>query len=87
MLAQLPLIVCAFGGILVLYKFGLLKNAAFVLLYIAYIPIIHAPIIAHARHSTLVIAFMTIPIAVFLAWVWHSLRTHYSRIHSLGSEA
>jgi hypothetical protein len=87
MLAQLPLIVCAFGGILVLYKLGLIKNAAFILLYIAYIPIIHAPIIAHARHSTLVIAFMTIPISVFLAWVWHSLRNRYLRMHSLGSEA
>ena len=86
MLVQLPLIVCALGGIVVLYKLGLMQNAAFVLLYIAYIPIIHAPIIAHARHSTLVIAFMTIPISVFLAWAWHSLRTHSLRMHSLSSE-
>ncbi|MGD0445070.1 MAG: glycosyltransferase family 39 protein [Edaphobacter sp.] len=74
MLVQLPLLALAFGGFIVLYKQGLLRNAAIILLYVVYVPIIHAPIIAHARHSMLVVAFLAVPAAVFLAWAWHVLQ-------------
>jgi len=83
MLVQLPLLAIAFGGVIVLCALGLLRKAAIMLLYIAYIPIIHAPIIAHARHSTLVVAFLAVPAAVFLAWAWHVLRTQHSWMRRL----
>ena len=75
MLVQLPLVACALGGLIVLYMIGLLRNAAIILLYVIYVPIIHAPIIAHARHSVLVFAFLAVPATVFLAWAWRVLRT------------
>lgn len=82
MLVQLPLLAISLGGIIVLYKLGVLKKAAIILLYIAYIPLIHAPIIAHARHSMLVIAFLAVPAATFLGWVWYFLRTQRPPAHS-----
>lgn len=82
MLVQLPVLALSLGGIIVLYKLGVLKKAAIILLYIAYIPLIHAPIIAHARHSMLVIAFLAIPAATFLGWVWYFLRTQRPPAHS-----
>jgi len=69
-LVQLPLLSCALGGLIVFYGLGLLRKAAILLLYVAYVPIIHAPIIAHARHSMLVLAFLAVPAAVFLVWAW-----------------
>jgi 4-amino-4-deoxy-L-arabinose transferase-like glycosyltransferase len=84
MLVQLPLLAIAFGGVIVLYALGLLRKAAIILLYIVYVPIIHAPIIAHARHSMLVVAFLAVPAAVFLAWAWQVLRTQHSWLRSGG---
>lgn len=78
MVVQLPLLALALGGILVLYKHRLLRKVAIILLYVVYVPIIHAPIIAHARHSMLVVAFLAVPAAVFLAWVWHALRMQHT---------
>jgi hypothetical protein len=85
MLVQLPLLAIALGGLIVLYALGLLQKAAIILLYVAYVPIIHAPIIAHARHSMLVVAFLAVPAAVFLAWAWHVLQTQQSWMHRLRS--
>lgn len=82
MLVQLPVLALSLGGIIVLYKLRLLQKAAVLLLYVAYIPLIHAPIIAHARHSMLVIAFLAIPAATFLGWVWQFQRTQHPRVHS-----
>jgi 4-amino-4-deoxy-L-arabinose transferase-like glycosyltransferase len=85
MLVQLPLLAFALGGLIVLYKLGFLRKAAIILLYVVYVPIIHAPIIAHARHSVLIFAFLAVPAAVFLAWIWRVLRTPYSWIPPLGT--
>lgn len=85
MLVQLPLLAIALGGVIVLYEHGLLRKSAIILLYVAYVPIIHAPIIAHARHSMLVVAFLAVPAAVFLTWAWQFLRTQQSWIHWLRS--
>lgn len=74
MLTQIPLLACALGGLIVLYKLRLMQNAAIMLLYVVYIPLVHAAIIAHARHSMLIVAFLAIPAAVFLVWLWHCSR-------------
>ena len=74
MLTQLPLLALAVGGLIILAKRGLLRNMGMILLYVLYVPIVHAEIIAHARHSVLVAAFLFIPAAVFLAWIWHAVQ-------------
>jgi 4-amino-4-deoxy-L-arabinose transferase-like glycosyltransferase len=75
---QAPLLGLALGGVAVLRKRGLLRNAGIVLLYILYIPAVHAPIIAHARHSMLVVPFLAALAAVFLVSAWRALRMQNS---------
>jgi len=82
-LVQLPLLALALGGLIVLYKRGLLRKAAIIVLYGLYILIMHAIIIAHARHSMLVVPFLAVPAAVLLARAWHGLRTNYPRAQPL----
>jgi hypothetical protein len=74
MLLQLPMLGLALGGLVVLYMRRLLRKAAIILLYIIYVPLVHTPIIAHARHSVFIIPFLAILAAVFLEWLWHALR-------------
>ena len=73
-IVQAPLLGLALGGVVVLWRGGLLGKAAIILLYILYVPVVHAPIIAHARHSTLIVPFLAIPAAVFLVSAWRTLR-------------
>jgi len=75
---QAPLLGLALGGVVVLRKRGLLRKAGIVLLYILYIPAVHAPIIAHARHSMLIVPFLATLAAAFLVWAWRALRMRNS---------
>ncbi len=77
-IVQAPLLGLAIGGAAVLWKRGLLRKAGIILLYILYIPAVHAPIIAHARHSMLIVPFLAILAAVFLVSAWRALRMHNS---------
>jgi 4-amino-4-deoxy-L-arabinose transferase-like glycosyltransferase len=70
-LTQTPLLMLALGGVVVLWRRGLLCKAGVVLLYILYVPLIQAPIIAHARHSMLISPFLAILGAVSIVSVWH----------------
>src|SRR5262249_27188433 len=63
---QGPLIGLALGGVALLRRRGLLRKANIVLLYILYIPAVHALIIAHTRHSMLIVPFLAILAAVCL---------------------
>lgn len=71
---QAPLLGLALGGVWVFWKRGLLRKAGIVLLYILYIPALHAPIIAHARHSMLIGPFLAIPAAACLVSAWRAWR-------------
>jgi hypothetical protein len=75
---QAPLLGLALGGVAVLRKRGLLRKAGIVLLYILYIPAVQAPIIAHARHSVLIVPFLATLAAASLVWAWRALRTKNS---------
>ena len=75
---QAPLLGLALGGIALLWKRGLLGKAGIVLVYILYIPVVQAPIIAHSRHSMLIVPFLAILAAVFLVWVWRARRMQNS---------
>jgi 4-amino-4-deoxy-L-arabinose transferase-like glycosyltransferase len=70
---QLPLLGLALAGVFILWKRGLLHQAAIVLLYIFYIPAVQSPIIAHARHSVLIVPFLAMLAAVSLVSAWRAL--------------
>lgn len=73
-LTQAPLLAMALAGIVVLWKRKLLCNAAIILLYVLYIPALHAPIVAEARYSILIAPFLVILAAVFLVWAWQRVK-------------
>jgi 4-amino-4-deoxy-L-arabinose transferase-like glycosyltransferase len=77
-IVQAPLLGLALGGVAVLRKRGLLRKAGIVLLYILYIPAVHAPIIAHARHSMLIVPFLATLAAAFLVSAWRARRMQNS---------
>jgi 4-amino-4-deoxy-L-arabinose transferase-like glycosyltransferase len=70
---QAPLLALALAGVLVLWKRKLLRNTEIILLYILYILAVHAPMVAEARYSMLVVPFLTILAAAFLVWAWREL--------------
>jgi len=78
-LVQAPLLALAFAGFVVLWKRRLLRNAGIFLLYILYVPAVHAPILAQARYSILVVPFLTVLAAVFLVSAGHRLRAQHSK--------
>ena len=67
---QIPILALALCGVVALWKRGELKRNGIVLAFILYVPLLHAPIIAHARHSIIVIPFLAIPASLFLASWW-----------------
>ena len=71
---QAPLLGLTLAGVVVLWKRGVLRKTAMVFLYILYVPAVEAPIIAHARHSMLIVPFLAILAAAFLVSAWQTLR-------------
>lgn len=69
-LVQAPLLALALAGVVVLWKRKLLCNAAIILLFILYIPAVHAPLVSEARYSMFVVPFLAILAAAFLVWAW-----------------
>jgi 4-amino-4-deoxy-L-arabinose transferase-like glycosyltransferase len=67
---QLPLLVLAVGGALVLHRRGLLRNAGLLIVLSVYVMGIHLPIIAHARHSIPLVPFLAIFAGVVLVELW-----------------
>jgi len=77
-ISQAPLLGLAVAGVVILWRRGVLSKIGLVLLYILYIPAIQAPIIAHARHSVLILPFLTMLAAVSLMSIWRTLRVKIS---------
>jgi hypothetical protein len=73
-IVQAPLLGLALAGVVILARRGLLSKIGLVLLYIFYIPAIQAPIIAHARHSVLVLPFITMLASISIVSAWRALR-------------
>ena len=71
---QAPLLALTLAGVVALWKRGVLPKTVIVLLYILYIPAVEAPIIAHARHSMLIVPFLAILAAAALVSAWRALR-------------
>ena len=70
---QAPLLALGLAGIVTLWRTRLLRRAGIVLAYILYIPSLHAVIIAHARHSMLIVPFLVILAACFVTWAGRAL--------------
>ena len=79
-LVQAPLLALALAGLVVFWKRKLLPNAAIILLYILYIPAVHAPMVAEARYSIMIAPFLTILAAAFLVWAWRRVKARNSGI-------
>jgi 4-amino-4-deoxy-L-arabinose transferase-like glycosyltransferase len=71
---QAPLLGLALAGVVVLWKRRVLRKTAIILLYILYIPAVGSLIIAHARHSMLIVPFLAILAAASLVSAWRALR-------------
>jgi 4-amino-4-deoxy-L-arabinose transferase-like glycosyltransferase len=74
MLVQVPLLALSLSGILVLCKRALLQKMGIMLTFVLYVPLVQAPIIAHARHSMAVVPFLMILASVSLLSIWHTSR-------------
>jgi len=79
-LVQAPLLALALAGVVVLWKGKLLRNAGIILLYILYIPALHAPMVAEARYSMLIAPFLAILAAIFLVWAYQRVKARGSAI-------
>jgi hypothetical protein len=66
----------ALGGVIVLWKRALVRRMGIVLLFTFYVPVVHAPIIAHARHSVVIVPFLAILAGVSLVWIWNTYKAH-----------
>ncbi len=73
---QVPLLALALGGVLVLWKRALVRRMGIILIFIFYVPAVHAPIIAHARHSIVIMPFLAILAGVSLVWIWNTYKAH-----------
>jgi 4-amino-4-deoxy-L-arabinose transferase-like glycosyltransferase len=71
---QLPILILAGYGVGLLWKRGLVRNMGIILTFTIYIVAVHAPIIAHARHSIPLVPFLLIFASVSLVSIWLRLR-------------
>jgi 4-amino-4-deoxy-L-arabinose transferase-like glycosyltransferase len=79
MVVQVPLLVLAIGGLVVLRKRGQLPRMGIMLTFVLCIVAVHLPTIAHARHSVPLVPFLVIPAGVSVMSIWLKYRTHASR--------
>jgi 4-amino-4-deoxy-L-arabinose transferase-like glycosyltransferase len=79
-LVQAPLLALALAGVVVFWKRKLLRNAGIILLYILYIPAVHAPMVAEARYSMMIAPFLVTLAAIFLVWAWRRVKAPDSGI-------
>jgi hypothetical protein len=74
MLIQVPVLVAVLSGIGSLWKRGLLRHLNIVLIFVGSILIAHLPVVAEARHSIPVLAFLAIPASASLESIWTRVR-------------
>lgn len=74
-LMQVPLLALALGGAYSLWKRGLLSRMGIILTFVIYLALVHAPVVAVARHSLSVLPFLTILASVSLVSIWRAYRT------------
>jgi 4-amino-4-deoxy-L-arabinose transferase-like glycosyltransferase len=79
MLVQVPLLLLAVSGLIVLRKRGQLPGMGIMLTFVVCIVAVHLPIIAHARYSVPLVPFLVIPASVSVVSIWLKYRAHAER--------
>jgi 4-amino-4-deoxy-L-arabinose transferase-like glycosyltransferase len=74
MALQVPLLALGLGGVVVLWKRRLLQKTGPMWIFILYIPAVHAPIVAHARYSVMIVPFLAIFASVAIVALWNAWR-------------
>jgi len=82
-LVQLPLLIAALAGMYILWRRRPAAAWAPVALFVAYVMAVHAPIIAHARHSVPLVPFVAIFAGTALSAAWRRLHGARLRYRSL----
>ena len=76
MLVQLPMLALVLYGLWVVWRRGELRRMDYLVIYAASIAVTHSLVIAEARYSIPVFAFLTIPASAGVSSIWDALRGH-----------
>jgi len=76
MLVQLPLLALVFYGLRIIRLRGNLRKIGILLIYVGSIAITHLLVVAEARYSIPLLAFLAIPAGVAVTSIWDEVRTH-----------
>lgn len=76
MLVQVPLLALVFYGLRIVWRRGDLRKMGILLAYVGSIAITHLLVVAEARYSIPVLAFLAIPAGVAVTSIWDKVRTH-----------
>jgi len=74
MLVQLPVLALVFYGLWIVWRRGDLRKMGILLIYAGSIAITHSLVIAEARYSIPVLAFLSIPASVGVTSIWDTFR-------------
>ena len=75
-LLQVPLLALVFYGLRIVWRRGDLRKMGILLIYAGSMAIMHLLVIAEARYSIPVLAFLAIPAGVAVTSIWDEVRTH-----------
>jgi hypothetical protein len=76
MLVQVPLLALVFCGLRIVWRRGDLRKMGILLTYVGSIAIPHLLVVAEARYSIPLLAFLVIPAGVAVTSIWDKVRTH-----------
>jgi hypothetical protein len=81
-LLQVPVLALVCYGLAIVWRRGDIRKMAILLIFAGSIAVTHSLVIAEARYSIPVLAFLTIPASVGVICIWDLLRAHTSKLHS-----
>ena len=76
MLVQVPLLALVFYGLRIVWRRGDLRKMGILLAYVGSIAITHLLVVAEARYSIPLLAFLAIPEGIAVTSIWDEIRTH-----------
>jgi hypothetical protein len=75
-LVQVPLLALVFYGLRIVWRRGDLRKMGILLAYVGSIAITHLLVVAEARYSIPLLAFLAIPAGIAATSIWDEVRTH-----------
>ena len=76
MLVQVPLLALVFCGLTIAWRHGDLHKMGILLTYVGSIAMTHLLVVAEARYSIPLLAFLAIPAGVAVTSIWDKIQTH-----------